>query len=51
MLLPAPDGPTMPVKVPAATVNEIPFRTFPLVIISGFAAISNEASEISSAFG
>ena len=51
MLLPAPDGPTIPVRVPGAAVKDIFLRTSPLVIISGLAAISNEASDISSAFG
>ena len=51
VLLPAPDGPTIPVKVPGAAVKDIFLSTSPLIIISGFAAISREAKDISSAFG
>ena len=51
VLLPAPDGPTMPVKVPGFTVKVMFFKTSPLVGISGFAIISNDARDISSAFG
>ncbi|CAB4339018.1 unannotated protein [freshwater metagenome] len=41
----------MAVKVPDGTSNEIPFRTSPLSTVSGRDADSNDASEISSAFG
>ncbi|CAB4631254.1 unannotated protein [freshwater metagenome] len=51
VLLPAPDGPTIPVKVPGKTVNEIFFKTSPLSTNSGFATASREANEISLADG
>ena len=51
VVLPAPDGPTIAVNVPAGAVNEMPLRTSPLSIVSGLAADSRDASEISSALG
>ncbi|CAB4331710.1 unannotated protein [freshwater metagenome] len=46
MLFPAPDGPTIPVRVPGCARNEIPFKTSPLSIISGLATDSKDANEI-----
>ena len=51
VLFPAPEGPTIPVRVPGFTVNEIFFKVCPVMEISGFATISSEAKEISSARG
>ena len=51
VVLPAPDGPTMAVKLPAGTVNETFLSTSPLSMNSSFAADSREASEIWSGRG
>ena len=51
VVFPAPDGPTIAVRVPAGASKEIPRSTSPLSTVSGREADSREASEISSALG
>ena len=51
VVLPAPDGPTIAVKLPAGTLKEIPLRISPLSIASSFAVDSRDAREISSGRG
>ena len=51
MLLPAPDGPTIAVKVPGSQLKETPRKTSSLSIFSATDGASNEAIEISLAFG
>jgi len=51
VVFPAPDGPTIAVRVPDATLKETPFKISPLSICSSFAADSSDASDISSGFG
>ena len=47
VVFPAPDGPTRAVRVPGSAINESDFNTSPLSIVSGLAADSKDASEIS----
>ena len=51
VVFPAPDGPTIAVRVPAGAEKEIPRSTSPLSIVSGRDADSSEASEMSCALG
>ena len=51
VVLPAPDGPTRAVNVPGAAMNERFLRTSPLSTLSGRAADSSEARDISFARG
>ena len=51
VVLPAPDGPTKATICPGSTVNEISFNTSPDAMASLLAALSSDASEISSALG